>query len=61
MIIRQNDWWDPRCERLRITLLVKITEMHMTVARQRPGKNIPEATFSTTEGHPWLGNAYSIT
>jgi hypothetical protein len=28
----------------------------MTTARQRFGKNIPEATLSTTEVHPLLGN-----
>jgi hypothetical protein len=30
--------------------------MHMTSDRQRLGKNIPEVTLSTIEGHPLLGN-----
>jgi hypothetical protein len=30
--------------------------MHMTIARQRLGKNIPEVKLSTVEGYPLLGN-----
>jgi hypothetical protein len=29
---------------------------YMTIARQRLGKNVPEVTLSTIEGHPLLGN-----
>jgi hypothetical protein len=29
---------------------------HMTIARQRFGKQVPEVTLSTVEGHPLLGN-----
>jgi hypothetical protein len=28
----------------------------MTIGRQKLGKNIPEITFSTIEGHPLMGN-----